>query len=93
MSDPLAMDFPVFVQFCLQAPRDFLDCTVKMQYFLWQSVSHNQGDIVFVDISLDAYYFNLQYISNICLLQSCQFNIYYFEICYCFMQRTFQRST
>lgn len=30
MSNPLAVDFPVFVQFCLQAPRDILGCTVRM---------------------------------------------------------------
>lgn len=41
MSNPLAMDFSALAHFCVQAPKDFFNCTVTM-YFLWQS--QHQGD-------------------------------------------------
>lgn len=95
-SFPLQANVKLSNRLCLiflQAPGDFLGCTVRMQYFLWQSVSHKQEDIVFVDINLDAYYFSLKGISNISLLQSCQFNIHNsLRISYFYLQYTFRRS-
>lgn len=44
MSNPQAMDFSALAHFCLQAPKDFFNCTVRI-YFLWQS--QNQGHSLF----------------------------------------------
>lgn len=59
MSNPLAMDFPVFVQFFLQAPRDFFRLHCEKVVFTLAVCEHNRGDIVFVDINLDVYFFSL----------------------------------